>query len=472
VRKITVGVLILLGAVLLVPGSLQIWQERVLLNEDKFVSTIDEVFDDETVQNVLARRLTDEIMERRGLEAQVGEALGNLQTSAEPDSAVDLQLLTIPVSRALEEAVFQLVLVALQAQPLQEVRDQALRLVHRTTIALIENDREYLNAEGDAVVLDIGGIAADVLNQLGLEELEEELASIDTGEAGQITLLEESEFPRIWSLARTMKDISPWVALASLIAFALAIVVSSGRRSTTMVVGAAIVLVAVATMVIVAEPLREFTTNALSEPEGKDGAEAAYDILVKDYKQQQAFVVLLGAVMIAGGALAKEVGGKRETVVGGEAVPQGGFVGWVRAREQLLRFVILGMGATALVVWPEPSARSVTTVLVLAALSLVALTIVASESERATRIRAYIANAWQHVFERQDLGPATGLTAFVATRAAWFRAGGVLAGVIALVAWPSFSLGVFILVIALVLLYLAAIDLAVNSARQPDTYPD
>jgi hypothetical protein len=226
---------------------------------------------------------------------------------------------------------------------------------------------------------------------------------------------------------------------------------------------------ALAALVIVSQPLRELTTTALSEPSGEAAAKATYDIMVGSYREQQAFVVLVGAVMIAGGLLAKEAGRGIKPMVDSEGRRQNGFVVWVRERELLLRFLILGIGAAALVVWPDPSTRGVFTVLGLGALSLVAVTIVASESERAASIRSFFVTTLQGTSGSKDHISATGPLGFIATHAAWFRAGGLMAGVVALVVWPSFSLGAFIFVLALAFLYLAAIDLAVNAAREVDS---
>ena len=156
-------------------------------------------------------------------------------------------------------------------------------------------------------------------------------------------------------------------------------------------------------------------------------------------------------------------------MVDSEGRRQHGFVVWVHERELLLRFLILGIGAAALVVWPDPSTRGVFTVLALGALSLVAVTVVASESESAARIRSFFVTTLQGTSVSKDQISATGPLGFIAKHAAWFRAGGLLAGVIALVVWPSFSLGALIFVLALAFLYLAAIDLAVNAAHEADS---
>ncbi len=56
------------------------------------------------------------------------------------------------------------------------------------------------------------------------------------------------------------------------------------------------------------------------------------------------------------------------------------------------------------------------------------------------------------------------LPGWVAARAAWFRVIGIVLGAALLIVLPSLTFGTFILVVALELLYLAAIDMIVNRA--------
>ncbi len=59
---------------------------------------------------------------------------------------------------------------------------------------------------------------------------------------------------------------------------------------------------------------------------------------------------------------------------------------------------------------------------------------------------------------------ATPPVGWVARRASWFRVFGIALGAILLIVLPSLTFGTFFLVVALDLLYLAAIDVVVNSA--------
>ncbi|MEE8537714.1 MAG: hypothetical protein V3S71_06860 [Acidobacteriota bacterium] len=59
---------------------------------------------------------------------------------------------------------------------------------------------------------------------------------------------------------------------------------------------------------------------------------------------------------------------------------------------------------------------------------------------------------------------ATPLVGWVARRASWFRVFGIALGATLLTVLPSLTFGTFVVVVALELLYLAAIDMIVNRA--------
>ena len=54
-RTLLVVMLVVLGGLLTIPGSIGIWQERAILDEDAFVDTVDKAFEQkEEVQSALA----------------------------------------------------------------------------------------------------------------------------------------------------------------------------------------------------------------------------------------------------------------------------------------------------------------------------------------------------------------------------------------------------------------------------------
>ena len=183
--------------------------------------------------------------------------------------------------------------------------------------------------------------------------------------------------------------------------------------------------------------------------------------------------MLIGVGMAAGGSVAadRHIAAAmrsrfRRTAPAIEDTEQGS---WIRERVQALRVAGLGVAALLLITWTDPSTRFVVTVLVLTAAYMTALAAATGDAEWAVSIRSGAAGLRDRYFRVQKetakgTSARPSIVGWVAARASWFRLLGVALGVTLLVVLPSLTFGTFVLVVALELLYLAAIDMIVNRA--------
>jgi hypothetical protein len=289
-----------------------------------------------------------------------------------------------------------------------------------------------------------------------------------------IVLSEKSDIPTLWDVMNFLDKYYPVWAGVALVLFASAVAVARNRRRTLIWVGATLAVVAAAEIIVVAQPLREALTDAMAEPEGNAAAKATYDVLVDSFKRQEVFVILIGVGLVVGGTLAGEseltravrsTFRRRET-----GLAEIGLGGWIRKRALPLRIGGLALGGLFLIGWPDPSTRLIVTVLVLAALYLAALAVAASDAGWAVATRSWAGQLWERYFRVPEAPAADRPTGgrsplrWVAARAPWFRAIGIAVGVLLLVAWPSLTFGTVVVVVALELLYLAAIDVLISHA--------
>jgi hypothetical protein len=480
-RAIIAGLLVVVGGLISIPASVAAWQDRAILDEDNFVATVDEAFEQEEVQTAIAERLTDEIMEYAQIQERIASGLATIQEEGGEDLPEGLVLLSGPLTGAARDAIFRVTLRLIEAQPLEDVREGALRASHRVLTAIINDDVEALKVVGENVVLDLGVILEEIVKDVGGEDGEGFLADIDIPEdAGQIVLTQKSDNSAAWAVAEWLRISNPWVPLAAALVFALAVVVSPHRRRTVIAVGLTIVVAAVITILVVTEPLKEVATDALAETSsGKAAAGATYDIIVRSFHRQQAVIGLIGVGLAAGGALAGDryltAGIRsrlRRTAPG--AAEAFNLTRWVRDRGLALRVGGLGAAALFLIMWPDPSTRLIVTVFVLAALYLAALAVAASDAAWAVSARSWLAQLWERYFRVPEVPASDRATRgrsplhWVAARAPWFRGIGIVLGVILLLAWPSLTFGTVVVVVALALLYLAAIDMIVGRAAERD----
>jgi hypothetical protein len=474
-RAIIAGLLVVVGGLLTVPGSIGVWQERAILDEDAFVDTVDEAFEKEEVQTALANRLTNVIMEHLEVQDRIAEGLAEIERRGGERTPEGLVLLEGPLTGVARDAVYRVALRLIEEQPLKEAREAALRGAHRAIVAIINEDTAFLTRRGDEVILDLGIIVEAIVRDVGGERADAFLESAELPpDAGVIVLSEKSDISIVWDIMDFLDKYYPvWIGVA-LVLFAIAVAIADNRRRTLIWVGATLAVIAAIQILVVAQPLKETLADAVAEPEGKAAARATYDILVDSFKRQEVFVILIGIGLVAGGTLAGEselARAVRSTFRRRETGPaEVGLGGWIRERALALRIGGLALGGLFLIGWPDPSTRLIVTVMVVAALYLATLALATSDAVWAVSARSWGGQLWERYF-RVPEAPAADRTGrgrsplrWVAARAPWFRTVGVAVGVLLLVAWPSLTFGTVVVVVALELLYLAAIDMVVNRA--------
>ncbi|MCI0818095.1 MAG: hypothetical protein J4O14_07485, partial [Chloroflexi bacterium] len=260
-RSLIAGFLVVLGALLTIPGGVAVWQERVFLNEDAFVSTVDEAFEQEEVQVAIADQLTDVIMERAEIADRISRGLADL----EENRGEDLALLEGPLTGLAREAVFRASLRLIEAQPLEAVREAALRSTHRLISALVFDDQAVIAVSGDDLVLDLGVVLEEVIKDMGGDDGDGLLAQIELPEdAGQIVIAENADVATVLDIVGLLDDVSPWVAVVAVAILALAVLISPHRRSTVIFIGVAVAVVSAIGLVTIEWPLRELSTDAIA----------------------------------------------------------------------------------------------------------------------------------------------------------------------------------------------------------------
>ena len=477
-RTFIVVALVALGGLLTIPGSIGVWQERAILDEDAFVDTVDAAFEDEEVQSVLANRLTDAAMEHLEIRGRIGEGLAELESRAGERTPEGLVLLEGPLTGVARDAVHRVALRLIEEQPLEEVREAALRGVHRTLVAIIDEDVEFLTRRGDEIILDLGVIVEELVRDVGGERADEFLERVELPpDAAVIVLTDKSDASTLFDVMDFLDKYYAVLAGVALVLFAIAATVSRNRRLTLIWIGATLAVVAAASILVVAQPLKETLTSEVARPDGKAAARATYDILVDSFKRQELFVILIGVGLVAGGTLA----GESELARAVRSVfrrPEGALDeeislgGWVRKRALALRIGGLALGGLFLIGWPDPSTRLTVTVLIVVALYLTLIAIVSSQAAWAGAIRSPAADFWNRYFRVDDRAVARGdegrrsLLGWIATRAPRLRLIGLTIGAVILIVLPDVSLGTVVIVLAMEMLFFAAVDFVAGRAAQ------
>jgi hypothetical protein len=466
-RFLIVSFLIVLGGVLSVPAAIAVWQEREIQDEDAFVQNVHEVVNNEDVQVLLAQRLTDRILERTNLRQRISEGLTEIQEQAGTDRGAAIPLLAAPLTRLAGETINRLCLQILQSEAFDTILDTAARTAHRAVMAVIQNDRGLIEQNNGQIVLNLRPVIVQVVENLAGERAQQALSNVNIPEdAGMIVISKEDDNAWLWKLVRWIDDFNPVVPIIVALIFLLAIVIAKSKRRALIAVGAALAIVSGLMLLALAAPVKELATTWPATDQGKQAAKQVYDILLDDFRLQQAFIVLIGLGLVLVGSLAGDrrvVGAVRAAVTRREEADAGGLI---RERAGALRLAGLIVSGVILLVWPDPGLRTVIGVGVLLALYLGAIWLVASDSDRAKQARERLA---ENLVTSRDvpMHRRSGFVGWVARHAGLLRLIGLLVGAaLVLFVWDV-TLGGLVLIAAAVLIYLAVIEWAATEARQP-----
>src|SRR5581483_1882994 len=194
-RSTIAGFLLVLGALLSVPASLAVWQDRAVLNEDRFVTTAEEALADDAVQQALAQRMTHEVLTRLDVQSTIA-------------NRPDLAALQAILPTAIHDAVYDVCLSVLRSDSLAPTRDAMLRASHRAVKALLLGDSRFIQQNGERIMLDLRPMIYEVVRQLGGEVAVQQAQAIAGPDFGTIALVQGPDI-------RWLRDIGDWIDRAN-----------------------------------------------------------------------------------------------------------------------------------------------------------------------------------------------------------------------------------------------------------------
>ena len=200
---------------------------------------------------------------------------------------------------------------------------------------------------------------------------------------------------------------------------------------------------------------------------GQGSDEAGHDIILNSFRRQQFITVLFGLGMVA---VASAAGDRRVVAMlrRSERREEGGFEGFVRERVVGLRLAGLALAGVILILWPDPTLRTVLTLGFLLVTYLALIYLFGSESSWAASARSSLARWTAGMADEQGEVPP-GIFGWVVRHAGILRVLGIVVGAaLVLFVW-DLTLGGIVLIVAGELLYLALIEWAVASTRQGST---
>ena len=296
-------VLVALGGLLTLPASIAIWAKREVGNEDRFVQNANNILTQEDVQALLAQRMTNKVMQITDLQTRIGDSLS--EVPVRNGQTADLTILEAPLTNAAEDRIYQVSLNVISSDAFIQIADAGLRSTHKTVHAVLNHDNGYVTSQGDAIVLDLRPALEQIIERLGGERGQQLLARLDIPEdAGQFVVIEKADQPTAWKIVNNLKYVNPWVPLAAIGCFALAVVAAKDRRKILVWIGVTVAVIAALTFTLLALPLKNLATSWPATTQGQTAARSSYEVLLRSFQFQNVLLVVFGGLLAGTASLA------------------------------------------------------------------------------------------------------------------------------------------------------------------------
>jgi hypothetical protein len=225
-------------------------------------------------------------------------------------------------------------------------------------IAAIENDSEVLSQSDGKVELDLRPVIEQVVADVAGETDTDITVPADIG---RIELFTDEGLSKVQDAANLLRTLAWVLSAVALIAFAAAIVIARGSRwRAVMQVGFGVILVALISAAI----LRFAREETVSQVADRDLSEAAVgaicDTLVRDLESQNWFLLLIGTLAVALGAVMGDYDWARSLRAAlaertGESGAPGALQRFARERPALTRGIGVAGGVALLLSGPIPA---------------------------------------------------------------------------------------------------------------------
>jgi putative oligomerization/nucleic acid binding protein len=290
-HRVLVPVLVVLGAVCLLVSTVSVWIRDIALDPDVWADQSGQLLESEDVRDALAVFIVDQAYSSADVEARLEESL--------PER---LKPLAGPASSQLRGVAYQTASEALARPRVQELWRSTNRAVNAQLVALLEGDTERLQLSGDAVVLDLDQIVANVAGRIGAgdeatETVQERVEPIVILRSDQLSLAQDA--------VKALKALSFWPLILTLAFWAGAVYLARGRRREAVrMIAVSLILLGVV-LLVVRRLGGAAVVDSLVQAESLKAAVAdVWAVLTSLLAESAAAGILVGAIALVGTWLA------------------------------------------------------------------------------------------------------------------------------------------------------------------------
>jgi hypothetical protein len=268
-------------------GMLAFYVEHTVLDEDGFETISREMIENDEIRTQVAATTVDRLFANVDVEAAIAERLPPAQQGLAPVLA---GLARSGADRAAE--------AALERPRVQTLWVETTTATQRQLVSLLDDETEFIQAEGGTVVLDLRPLMLETGEQVVvIGRLAERLPE----SSGRIAIIDESQLETAQTITKILRAVADWMWLVALAVAALAIWLARGRRRLELR-ALAIGLVLVGLLMLA---VRRFAGGYLVDELAKDdavkpAAHDAWSILTQTLADRAWVWIVLGIVTMVG----------------------------------------------------------------------------------------------------------------------------------------------------------------------------
>ncbi|MFD8738186.1 hypothetical protein ACFV06_25190 [Streptomyces sp. NPDC059618] len=377
VRSSFAVVLVLLAALLTPLSAVAAWSSDLIGNTDRYVSTMQPLASDPDVQNAVANRVTDAVMQH----VDVQTLLESVAPADRPRLTKALGPLSGPITSGLTDFVHTVALKFVSSKAFATLWTELNRKAHAAVDkALTGKGGGAVKLTNDAVVIDLAPV---------IDQVKTSLVDRGLGVAAKIpqvhtdfTVMTSDSIGKAKKLYRLLELVGFWLPVLTLLLAAGGVLLAV-RRRRALVTAALLVAAGAAVLGIALWIFRAVYLDGLPANVSQPAAASVFDTLVRYLRTSVRLVITLGIIvalaawLTGSGRAARRVNAAWTGGIGAVRTATGvelGAVGaWVHRVKTWLNWTVVVVAAVILLVWNYPTA--VVTVWI-AVLALVALAVV------------------------------------------------------------------------------------------------
>ncbi len=294
-RRRLVRVLIVLGSLLAFLSVFAIWTERQALDTGEWVNTSGRLIQNPKIREAVSKYLIDQLYENVDVEKELSEKLPG-----------DTKELAGPISGGLRQVAGSGAEKVLESSTAQELWKSANKTTHEQLLEVLEEKEGTLATEEGKVSLDLGSLATNIADQVGIN------ANLE--DAGQITILRSDQLKTAQDIVVAIKGLALILSLLTFLCFGLAIYLSRESRWVTVLYCGIGLIAAGFAVIVFREVAGGIVVGQLVEEDSvKPAAEAAWSIGTSLMTSIATTVIIIGVLFGIAGWLASPTGSARAT---------------------------------------------------------------------------------------------------------------------------------------------------------------